>query len=197
LRTSKQSAVPRVLVANPWSTTLGKTGTLLRTATVGYQDSLSLGNADISEGLMATLDAAKRSHANSIRNAPLLRQKMLMSMAAEVSLQRKCAPSSAIRQIQNAEDSKRSHQQHRFILKGPHPGRIKTVVVPIPSLTKETIWEKLDEDIALQTLLEYNKRHLTSSSISPFAHGPLHDAIMTYGGGTHSIPGYDYHETSA
>ena len=179
MRTSKQSAVPRVPVANPWSTTLGKTGTLLRTATVGYQDSLSLGNADISEGLMATLDAAKRSHANSIRNAPLLRQKMLMSMAAEVSLQRKCAPSSAIRQIQNAEESKRpnpkgkcAQQKHRFILEGRHQGRIKTVVVPIPSLTKETIWGKLNEDIALKTFLAFKEWHLMSSSISHFRPRP-------------------------
>ena len=145
-------------------------------------------DGDISEDLMITLDAAKRDHAKSIRSAPLLRRKMLMAMAVEVSLQRNCAPSSVIRQIQNAEESKRSHQKHRFILKGPHPGRIKTILVPIPSLTQETIWEKLHEGIALKTLLEFNERHLTSSSISPSAHGPLHDAIKSYGGALITSP---------
>ena len=182
MRASKQSVIPRVPVTNPWSTTLGRTGTALRTATSAYQDSLSLETPDISEGLFVNLTNAKRIHANSIQNAPLLRGKMPMAMTAEVSLQRKCAPSSAIRQIQNAEESKSAHQKHRFILKGPHPGRIKTVVVPIPSLTKETIWEKLDEDLALRTLLSYNERHLMSSSNSPFAHDPLYNAIKAHRG---------------
>ena len=183
MRASKQLAVLRVPVADPWFTTLGRTGTALRTATSVYQDSLYLETPEISEGLLANLTIAKRSHANSIRNATLLRRKMLMAMAVEVSFQQKCAPSLAIRQIQNAEESKCAHQQRRFFLKVPHPGRIKTVVVPIPSLTsKETIWEKLDEDLALRTLLAYNERRLMSSSISPFAHGPLYDAIKAHGG---------------
>ena len=56
------------------------------------------------------------------------------------------------------------------------------VAVPLPSLTKEIIWEKLDEKLALQTLLAHNKQHLMSSSISPFAHGPLYNAIKAHGG---------------
>jgi len=61
-------------------------------------------------------------------------------------------------------------------------------VVPIPSLTRDTIWEKLDEGTALKTLLGYNERHLTASSISPFAHGPLRDAINSYGGALITSP---------
>ena len=56
------------------------------------------------------------------------------------------------------------------------------MVDPIPSWTKATIWEKLDENLALRALLAYNERHLMSSSISPFAHAPLYDAIKTSGG---------------
>ena len=56
------------------------------------------------------------------------------------------------------------------------------MVVPVPSLTKETIWEKLDANIAPQTLLTYNERHLMSSSISPFARGALYDAIKAHRG---------------
>jgi len=92
MRASKQSGVPRVPVTNPWSTTLGRTGTALRTATCAYQDSLSLEDPEISKGLHVTLAFAKQSHANSIRNAPLRRQKMLMATAAEVLLQWKYAP---------------------------------------------------------------------------------------------------------
>ena len=182
MRTSKQSAVPRVPTSNPWSTTLGRTGTALRKARSTYNESLTSDTPEKSKVLLVKMTLAKRNHASSIRNAPSLRHKMLMAMATEVSLQRNFAPSSAIRQIQNVEESKRMHKKHKFILKAPHPGRIKTVVIPIPSLREETIWEKLDEKLAMRTLLAYNERHLMSSSISPFAHGPLHDAIKANGG---------------
>ena len=140
---SKQVTVPRVPTSNPWSTTLGRTGIELRTATRNYNDSLTSDIPENSENLLDKLTVAKRSHASSTRNTPSLRQKRLLAMADEVAQQRKCEPSSAIRQIYNAEESKLAHKKHKFILKGVHPGRIKTVVVPFfPHSQKKQSGEK-------------------------------------------------------
>jgi hypothetical protein len=170
---SKDTAVPRVPLQHPWSAKLGATGKKLRAATQNIAKQYKTSSLTTKQRLTEELTKAKKAHANSINNAPSLRRQMLLDMADNVALNRKCSISSAIRQIQNAEESRQTHRKHKFIMKGPHPGRIQHVVVPTPSLSQTTIWTKLEGPEMETALNSHIESHLTASRISPFAHGPL------------------------
>jgi len=121
--------------------------------------------------LQHTLEVARQEHAKSIRNAPKLRRQMLIDMAQEMAETQKCEMTSAIRQIQNAEQSKITHSRHRFIMKGAHPRQLKHLIVPIPSLSAVTKWIQIGGTNKLHTaLLTQNEHHLTASNISPHSH---------------------------
>ena len=138
----------------------------------------SAASPESKKALQQTLETAKYEHAKSIRNAPKLRRQMLIDMAQEMAETKKCAVTSAIRQIQNAEQSKNTHSRHRFIMKGAHPGHLKHMIIPIPSLTAETTWIQIGGKEELhEALIAQNEQHLTASNISPFAYGPIKEAI--------------------
>ena len=170
---SKDTAAPKVPIQHPWSAKLGSTGKDLRSATQNIAKQYKTGSLIARQRLTSDLTKAKKAHADSINNAPSLRRQMLLDMADNVALNRKCSISSAICQIQNAEESRQTHRKHKFIMKGPHPGRIKHVVVPTPSLSQTTLWTKLEGPEMETALNSHIETHLTASRISPFSHDPL------------------------
>jgi len=103
---SKDTTVPKVPRQYPWSATLGSTGKNLRAATQNLTQKYRTGSIITKQHLVSDLSKAKQEHASSIENASSLRCQMLLDMADNAALNMKCSLSSAIRQIQNAEESR-------------------------------------------------------------------------------------------
>ena len=74
--------------------------------------------------------------------------------------------------------SKQLHSKNRFLLKGPRPSMMQSVLVPSGQEGATTQWHTIpDSQAKEEVLLKYNERHLQQSNISPFAHGQLSDLI--------------------
>ena len=132
------------------------------------------------------------------------RDKMLQEMIDDIALKRNCKESSAVKQIYNAKIANGFHRANRYVIKGPRAPGMQRVLAQEPMddenivdiqwkkrpMTKDELkaatWRSVQDPALMEEIiLRYNEQHLTQSTISPFAYGPLRDLLKEDGSGSH------------
>ena len=187
-----------------WSPTLAKHGTILRywntrqRVANEYGDyggvSIPIPNevtADHSiltdESISANIEYAQRDFNQTRYNSKSIRRDHLNDLAERYAEERNCTKEAALKQIICAEMSRALHQRHGHIMGKTKQG-IKEILVPIPHSEKVDSWLPITnpEDIH-HIIMNTNRNSLLKSAHSPFAEGPLFDAV-----GDHAnLPGAD------